>query len=77
VRCNPQWFNKPKFHIFLHLPQHVCRIGPPSLFATETFESYNFVIHLRSIHSNQQAPSVNIGNSFSLLHAVRHLVSGG
>ncbi|KAG8712744.1 hypothetical protein FRC09_019504, partial [Ceratobasidium sp. 395] len=77
VMCNPQWFNKPKFHVLLHLPNHVRRFGPPTIFATETFESYNFVIRLRSIHSNRQAPSADIGASFSLLHAMRHLVSGG
>ncbi|KAG8683611.1 hypothetical protein FRC08_014179, partial [Ceratobasidium sp. 394] len=75
--CNPRWFNKPKFHVLLHLPGHVIRLGPPILFATETFESYNYVIRLRSIHSNQQAPSADIGASFSLLHAMQHLVSGG
>ncbi|KAG9084851.1 hypothetical protein FS749_004901 [Ceratobasidium sp. UAMH 11750] len=39
VMCNPRWFNKPKFHVLLHLPRHVTRFGPPTLFATETFES--------------------------------------
>ncbi|KAG9084144.1 hypothetical protein FS749_005446 [Ceratobasidium sp. UAMH 11750] len=77
VMCNPQWFNKPKFHVLLHLPKHVQEFGPPSLYATETFESYNFVIRLRSIYSNRQAPSADIGRSFSLMHALRHLVSGG
>ncbi|KAG8725629.1 hypothetical protein FRC09_000016 [Ceratobasidium sp. 395] len=77
VICNPQWFNKPKFHVLLHLPGHVRRIGPPILFATETFEGYNFVIRLRSVHSNRQAPSADIAASFSLMHAIRHLVSGG
>ncbi|KAL1711582.1 hypothetical protein EV715DRAFT_163954, partial [Schizophyllum commune] len=30
-----QWFNKPKFHIVLHLPEHIRRFGPAMLFATE------------------------------------------
>ncbi|KAF8597802.1 hypothetical protein BDV93DRAFT_595834 [Ceratobasidium sp. AG-I] len=77
VMCNPQWFNKPQFHVLIHLPSHVRRFGPPILFATETFESYNFVTRLRSIHSNRQAPSADIGASFSLMRAIRHLVSGG
>ncbi|KAJ8489898.1 hypothetical protein ONZ51_g2656 [Trametes cubensis] len=72
-----QWFNKPKFHLFLHLPLHIERFGPPLLYATEGFESYNFLIRLRSIHSNRHAPSSDIGEAFSFLHAVRHLVSGG
>lgn len=63
--------------MILHLPYHIRRFGPALLYATETFESYNFVIRLRSIHSSKQAPSVDIARAFSHLHAVRHLVSGG
>lgn len=44
VRWTPRWFNKPKFHLLLHLPFHVRRFGPAILFATETFESFNAVI---------------------------------
>ena len=47
------------------------------LYATETFESYNLVIRLRSVNSNRHAPSLDIARSFNHLHAVRHLVSGG
>ncbi|KZW00124.1 hypothetical protein EXIGLDRAFT_592419, partial [Exidia glandulosa HHB12029] len=32
---NYQWFNKPKFHIILHLPRHIRRFGPAPLYATE------------------------------------------
>ncbi|KAJ3559218.1 hypothetical protein NM688_g473 [Phlebia brevispora] len=74
---NIQWFNKIKFHLFLHLPYHIRRFGPAILYATESFESYNFVIRLRSIHSSKHAPSIDIANAFSHVHAVRHLVSGG
>ncbi|KDQ53774.1 hypothetical protein JAAARDRAFT_209796 [Jaapia argillacea MUCL 33604] len=72
-----QWFNKPKFHVLLHLVDHVRRYGPPILYATKGFESYNFIIRLRSIHSSHHAPSVDIATVFSHLHAIRHLVSGG
>ncbi|KII83172.1 hypothetical protein PLICRDRAFT_66300, partial [Plicaturopsis crispa FD-325 SS-3] len=34
-RLTPRWFNKPKFHILLHLPDHIRRFGPAILFATE------------------------------------------
>ncbi|KAL1713293.1 hypothetical protein EV715DRAFT_182616, partial [Schizophyllum commune] len=71
------WFNKPKFHLLLHLPRHIRRFGPAILFATESFESYNAVIRLRSVHSNRHAPSHDIAMQFSHLHAVRHLLSGG
>ncbi|KAG8695014.1 hypothetical protein FRC09_009442, partial [Ceratobasidium sp. 395] len=77
ARWTPQWFNKPKFHVLLHLPQHIRRFGPAVLFATETFESYNFVIRLRSVHSNRHAPSHDISRAFSQLQSVRHLISGG
>lgn len=72
-----QWFNKPKFHLFLHLLFYIRRFGPALLYATEGFESFNFLIRLRSVHSNRHAPSTDITEAFSLLHAVRHLVSGG
>jgi hypothetical protein len=63
--------------MILHLPDHVRRFGPAVLFATEGFESYNAVIRLRSVHSSRSAPSKDIAESFSHLHAVRHLVCGG
>ncbi|KAI0629204.1 hypothetical protein C8Q77DRAFT_1161385 [Trametes polyzona] len=69
-----QWFNKPKFHLFVHLLLHVERFGPAALYSTETFESYNLVIRLRSINSNKHAPSIDIARSFSHVHAVRHLL---
>ncbi|EMD30756.1 hypothetical protein CERSUDRAFT_101018 [Gelatoporia subvermispora B] len=72
-----QWFNKPKFHLFVHLPAFVRRFGPPILYATEGFESFNLVIRLRSINSNRHAPSIDIAHAFDYVHAVRHLVSGG
>ncbi|KAJ7436186.1 hypothetical protein FB451DRAFT_1379084 [Mycena latifolia] len=74
---NTQWFNKPKFHLFVHLVEHIWWFGPLILYATESFESFNLVIRLRSIHSTKHAPSVDIARAFSHLHAIRHLVSGG
>lgn len=35
------------------------------------------MIRARSIHSNRHGPSRDIAQSFSHMHAVRHLVSGG
>lgn len=72
-----QWFNKPKFHLFVHLLSHIQRFGPAPIYATETFESYNLVIRLRSVNSNKHAPSLDIARAFSHLHAVRHLLCGG
>lgn len=76
VRWTPCWFNKPKFHLLLHLPEHICHFGPASLFATEGFESYNAVIRAKSVHSNCQAPSHDIVISFAHANRVRHFLSG-
>ena len=72
-----RWFNKPKFHIIMHLVSHIRRFGPPLLFATETFESYNTLICDFSVHSNRQAPSRDIGKVFANMSRIRHLLSGG
>ncbi|KAJ6583660.1 hypothetical protein B0H10DRAFT_2168146 [Mycena sp. CBHHK59/15] len=55
-RLTLQWFNKPKFHVILHLPAHIRRFGPAMLFATEGFESFNAIIRSCSVHSNRHAP---------------------
>ncbi|KAL1756891.1 hypothetical protein FB107DRAFT_210543, partial [Schizophyllum commune] len=74
---NTQWFNKPKFHVLLHAPLHIKRLGPAPLMSTEGYESFNHVIRCRSVHSPRHAPSHDIARSFSWMHAVRHLLSGG
>ncbi|KAF8886594.1 hypothetical protein CPB84DRAFT_1749908 [Gymnopilus junonius] len=72
-----RWFNKPKFHLLLHLPAHIRCFGPAILFATEAFESFNAVIRAKSVHSNRQAPSQDIGKAFAQGNRIRHLLSGG
>ncbi|KAI4519102.1 hypothetical protein K525DRAFT_149414, partial [Schizophyllum commune Loenen D] len=72
-----QWFNKPKFHIVLHLPDHIRRFGPAMLFATEGFESFNAVVRAHSVHSNRHAPSRDIARSMARSNRIRHLISGG
>ncbi|KAJ6459108.1 hypothetical protein C8R47DRAFT_1059420 [Mycena vitilis] len=72
-----RWFNKPKFHIFLHLPAHIRRFGPAILFATEAFESFNAIIRAKSVHSNRHAPSRDIAHAFAQGNRIRHLLSGG
>ncbi|KAF6758067.1 hypothetical protein DFP72DRAFT_1065314 [Ephemerocybe angulata] len=73
----PAWFNKPKFHLLVHLPDHIRRFGPAILFATEAFESFNAVIRAKSVHSNRQAPSRDIARAFAKGNRVRHFLSGG
>jgi hypothetical protein len=77
ARWTTRWFNKPKFHIFLHLPDHVRRFGPAILFATEAFESFNAIIRAKSVHSNRHAPSRDIAQAFAQGNRIRHLLSGG
>ncbi|KIK75107.1 hypothetical protein PAXRUDRAFT_29105, partial [Paxillus rubicundulus Ve08.2h10] len=77
VHWTLRWFNKPKFHIICHLPDHICRFGPPVLFAMEGFESFNAVIRDRSVHSNCQPPSCNIEQGFARCNRTRHFLSGG
>ncbi|KAK0435422.1 hypothetical protein EV421DRAFT_1987087 [Armillaria borealis] len=72
-----QWFNKPKFHILLHLPAHIRCFGPAMLFATEAFKSFNAVICVKSVHSNRLSPSWDIARAFAQGNHVRHLLSSG
>ncbi|KAF8156771.1 hypothetical protein B0H34DRAFT_859450 [Crassisporium funariophilum] len=76
-RVTPRWFNKPKFHIILHLPNHVKCFGPAMLFAMEGFESFNAIIRSASIHSNCHAPSRDIAHQMAKGNRVCHLLSGG
>lgn len=77
ARWTPRWFNKPKFHLILHLPDHILDFGPAGIFATEAFESFNAIIRSKSVHSNRQAPSRDIARAFAQESRVRHLISGG
>ncbi|KAJ6474054.1 hypothetical protein C8R47DRAFT_1076489 [Mycena vitilis] len=77
ARWTNRWFNKPKFHIILHLPAHIRRFGPAILFATEAFESFNAIIRAKSVHSNRHAPSRDIALAFAQGNRIRHLLSGG
>lgn len=75
TQWNYQWFNKPKFHILVHLPNHICRFGPAVLFAMELFELYNAVICGKSIHSNWLALSRDIGLAFAQGNRIQHILS--
>ncbi|KAJ3832688.1 hypothetical protein F5878DRAFT_495781, partial [Lentinula raphanica] len=77
AKWSVRWFNKPKFHILVHLPAHIRRFGPAMLFATEVFESYNAIIRAKSIHSNRLAPSRDIALAFAKQNRIRHMLSGG
>ncbi|KAJ7270338.1 hypothetical protein C8J57DRAFT_1435474 [Mycena rebaudengoi] len=72
-----QWFNKPKFHVILHLPDHIRWFGPAMLFATEGFESFNAIIRACSVHSNRHAPSHDIASRMAKGNRIRHLLNRG
>ncbi|KAI9613094.1 hypothetical protein H4Q26_010371 [Puccinia striiformis f. sp. tritici PST-130] len=71
LKMSAQWVNKPKFHILTHLYQSVLRYGPPSLFASEKFESFNSNVRRASGHSNRHSPGRDIAITFSDLAATR------
>ncbi|KAJ7764528.1 hypothetical protein DFH07DRAFT_376904 [Mycena maculata] len=73
-RLSLNWFNKPKFHVILHLPAHIRRFGPAMLFATKSF---NAIIRACSVHSNRHAPSRDIAICMARGNRLRHLLSGG
>ena len=73
---NARWANKSKVHMLLHLPESIRRFGPPTLFATEKFESYNGILRNASIHSNRLCPGRDIGITFSNYQIIRWLLSG-
>jgi len=76
-KMSAKWSNKPKYHMLTHLPESVKRFGPPSLFASEKFESYNSVLREASVHSNQHSPGRDIANTFSNYQIMRLILSGG
>jgi hypothetical protein len=71
-----QWVNKPKFHMLTHLAEAVRRFGPPCLFASEKFESFNGILRNASIHSNRQSPGKDIAITFSNYQGMRLILSG-
>ncbi|KAI9617965.1 hypothetical protein KEM48_006903 [Puccinia striiformis f. sp. tritici PST-130] len=75
-KMSAQWVNKLKFHIITHLYQSVLRYGPPSLFASEKFESFNSNARRASGHSNRHSPGRDIAITFSDSAATRLIVSG-
>ncbi|KZS91320.1 hypothetical protein SISNIDRAFT_394712, partial [Sistotremastrum niveocremeum HHB9708] len=76
--CAPSiLISKPKFHILVHLPEHVLKFGPPVLTSTERYEAFNHIFRLCSTHSNRQAPSRDIATSFADFDRCRHVMMGG
>ncbi|OAV89083.1 hypothetical protein PTTG_28819 [Puccinia triticina 1-1 BBBD Race 1] len=76
LQTTAQWVNKPKFHHLLHLPESILCFGPPSLYSTEKFESFNGILRNASVHSNKQSPGRDIAITFENHYSLRFLMSG-
>ncbi|KAG2132739.1 uncharacterized protein EDB93DRAFT_1255149 [Suillus bovinus] len=78
VQCAPSIIlTKSKFHFLLHIPAYIRRFGPPILFSTERFESFNHVFRLSCVHSNRQALSRDSCNAFAYNDILKHVTTGG
>ncbi|OAV96922.1 hypothetical protein PTTG_08102 [Puccinia triticina 1-1 BBBD Race 1] len=75
IHTTAQWINRPKLHMLLHLPESIERFGPPSLFSTENFESFNSLLRNASVHSNRLQPGRDIGLRFLDFQALRSITS--
>ena len=51
--------------------------GPPILFSTKHFESFNHMFQLSAVFSNCQAPSHNMCQMFAWQDDMKHIVTGG
>ncbi|KAL5500044.1 hypothetical protein EMCRGX_G011538 [Ephydatia muelleri] len=76
TRHFPTLRRKSKIHLLLHFPEHMQMLGPTSCYNTERCESYNSLIRCRNIHSNRQAPSKVIANSFAIWESIRFAFAG-
>lgn len=69
--------SKPKLHFLRHIVFYVRRFGPPLLYSTERYESFNHVFRMCSVLSNRQSPSHDICKQFGAFAAIKHVVTGG
>ncbi|KAI9327614.1 hypothetical protein BDR26DRAFT_952563 [Obelidium mucronatum] len=68
---------KPKFHLLRHIPEFVRRFGPPRLYATEAFESFNKLIRTGIFHTNRLNASKDVAMGFADYANIHHLGDGG
>lgn len=68
---------KEKLQVLIHVVDDIRRFGPPPRYSSETFECFNGVFRLSSVHSNHQAPSRDIALKMSWIDCVRHIATGG
>ncbi|KAG1803063.1 uncharacterized protein BJ212DRAFT_1304726 [Suillus subaureus] len=66
----PQWFNKLKFHLILHIVDHIWRFGPTITFATEVHKSYNNIICGWYDLQKEQKRALSFGTKLCHQHTV-------
>jgi hypothetical protein len=89
----PSYSKRLKTHLILHLVDNIVEFGPTQSFNTERldtiklrssyvisfhrYKSYNSLVRNRNIYGNRHNPSKDIATSFSILHQLRFICSGG
>ncbi|KAI9103867.1 hypothetical protein DFS34DRAFT_668125 [Phlyctochytrium arcticum] len=70
-------FSRCKYHALVHLVEDIRRFGPPRVYASEKFESFNPLVRCQLNHTNCHAPSKDVVIRFAQFRTVRHIISGG
>ncbi|KAJ7703890.1 hypothetical protein B0H17DRAFT_1157051 [Mycena rosella] len=68
--------SKIKYHLLVHMDEHVVQFGPLVGLATELFESFNAVFRYCSILSNHLAPSRDIATQLADQEGLKHRLTG-
>lgn len=66
-----------KYHILVHLIDHIKRFGPAAGFNEERYEAFHLVVRSASLLSNRRAPSRDIGLRLEYQECMKHIISGG
>ncbi|KAI9102781.1 hypothetical protein DFS34DRAFT_674335 [Phlyctochytrium arcticum] len=70
-------FSRRKYHALVHIIEDIRRFGPPRLYASEKFESFNPIVRNQLNHTNRHSPSKDVSIRFARFRTVCHLISGG
>lgn len=66
-----------KYHILVHLIDHIKRFGPAAGFNKERYEPFHSVVRSALLLSNRRAPSRDIGLRLEYQECMKHIISGG
>ncbi|KAI9103887.1 hypothetical protein DFS34DRAFT_645962 [Phlyctochytrium arcticum] len=70
-------FSRRRYHALVHIIEDIGRFGPPRLYASEKFESFNPIVRNKLNHTNRHSPSKDVSIRFAWFRTIRHLISGG